>query len=148
MQAVRTPARHGWPAVRAKRRHELPQGPVTENQLVQWDVRVAEGLHGAAQLKTLQAHLLRGISFHTQFSGLDCAREACLRGIDRLAQQHAFDPQKAVEKVIFTSTCDIDPAPTFIQTEMPHREGPPLPLWRLHGPLAASHVRLLAGHAT
>ena len=98
--------RAAWFDVRHRRQLELQAGPTTEAELVRWETRVASGMCDPGQLATLRGHLLRGMRLSTQFSGMDCAREAFHRGILGMAACNGWNLQQAANAVVFTSSCD------------------------------------------
>ena len=92
----------------------LPLGPVAEAELVQWEVRVADGLAGPGMLQRLQAHMIRGVEIDTRLSGLGCACEAFRRGLMGLTERLGVPTQQWLSTVRFTSTCNHAAGPTQV----------------------------------
>ena len=116
---ARTPA---WTKRKAlAEQQKRRRGPETEYGLVHWEHRIAEGLSERDLMCNMMFHLWRKIEMCTHFSGLDCAREAFMRGLVALVDLHNVRlPPNSVE---FQSTCDNAAGPIHVSIESSRNDG-------------------------
>lgn len=84
-----------WSEEKARRALALPPGPQSSDELADWPLQICESLCGhnredegvSLRLKT---HLTSGIVMYTDYSGMECPREALCLGILGLIQHHAW----------------------------------------------------------
>ena len=101
--------KQSWAQTRRQRIADLPAGPSTLREVVQWEDHVMAAF-SADQRARLLSHAAAGLDFNTLFSGMDCAREALERGWAKLAE--AASPGQ----LRFTASCDIGRLQTKVAT--------------------------------
>ena len=86
-------AASGWSTLRNFSASEHPPGAATPADLGSWPSCLAssltgeEGTESEAALR-LRVHLLRGVAVYTDYSGIECCREAMHLAIDGLRRAH------------------------------------------------------------
>lgn len=102
--------RSSWAMAREALRLAAPLGPQTAAGLWEWPMAVVKGLFNSGseeadcQMRArLQANLARGIAFRTEYSGVDCPREAMAMMMDARRLESEWDYGG---KVVFIRSCD------------------------------------------
>jgi hypothetical protein len=101
-----------WSEEKARRALALPPGPQSSDELADWPLQICESLCGhnredegvSLRFKT---HLTSGIVMYTDYSGMECPREALRLGILGLIQHHAWSFDSF--PVQHSRMCDKDP---------------------------------------
>eukprot|EP00439_Symbiodinium_sp_Y106_P049334 s354_g6.t1 len=87
-----------------------PAGIRTVHDLQQWPLDVLQSLTKPDRDEEIElrlcSHLLQGVSLYTDYSGLDCPREALEMGFRALQTLKGYDPDVAGSPVWVGRTCD------------------------------------------
>ncbi|CAE7667911.1 unnamed protein product [Symbiodinium sp. CCMP2456] len=104
VSSVETDPGDAWVAEHA------PPGIRTAKDLHEWPLDVMESLTRPDRDEEIElrlhSHLLQGVSLCTDYSGLDCPREALEMGFRALQMLKGYDPDTAVSPVWVGRTCD------------------------------------------
>lgn len=103
--------RVSWMEERESRRQSFPPGPLTAAELSNWPIAVTEGLGmnsedaSGEELKIrLWTTLMRGLRWRTDYTGVDCFREACEMAL--LGCEHQWGWEWPRPPFVWDRSCD------------------------------------------
>lgn len=110
---------------------ELRPGPASAADLGRWPVEIAESLtatglpNDTEGMSRIEAWLRRGIVVYTDYSGVDCPKEAMELGLAGLQHVHGWDfSSERHPPLRFARACDCDPLPQQILLSLAGADSP------------------------
>lgn len=108
----RSGGRVPWAILREERAQTYARGPASVDELKEWPSALARALCGDSQdvemMLRLETNLNRGTVWYTDYSGVDCVREAARLGLEGLKRQYGWDFSNGPDPLLFIRTCDKD----------------------------------------
>ena len=103
--------RQQWSERKLEAAQHLLPGPRSTDDLARWPSEVMQSLTSSCEndaevLLRLRTHFTRGVSLYTDYSGIDCPREALRLGLQAVSQQHGWELPPS--PVLFARSCDKD----------------------------------------